>query len=128
MSPWGRRCASRPGRSPSARLKFLKSETAERSHISALVQRYAIAYPLARFKLTFDNRATLQSSGSGDMREVLVAVYGIEVARQLIEVNSEYTKSQILADPRSGAKGTGPKPQQEEEDEADDLALRERRP
>jgi len=111
-----------------ARLKFLKSETAERSHISALVQRYAIAYPLVRFKLTFDNRATLQSSGSGDVREVLVAVYGVEIARQLIEVNSEYTKSQILADPRSGAKGTGPKPQQEEEDEADDLALREPRP
>ncbi len=73
-----------------ARLKFLKSETAERSHISALVTRYAIAYPTVHFKLVFDNRAHFQSSGSGDVREVLAAVYGVDVARQLIELGSVY--------------------------------------
>src|SRR5574341_58205 len=48
-----------------ARLKFLKSETAERSHIAALISRYAIAYASVRFKLTFDSRTVFQSSGSG---------------------------------------------------------------
>src|SRR5579859_589259 len=73
-----------------ARLKFLKSETAERSHISALFTRYAIAYPAVRFKLVLDNRTPFQSSGSGDVREVLAAVYGVEVARQLIELGGIY--------------------------------------
>lgn len=73
-----------------ARLKFLKSETAEKSHIAALVSRYAIAYPAVRFKLIFDNRTSFQSNGSGDVREVLVAVYGVDIARQLIEINTDY--------------------------------------
>ena len=73
-----------------ARLKFLKSETAERSHISALLTRYAIAYPAVRFKLLLDNRTHFQSSGSGDVREVLAAVYGVDVARQMIELGSVY--------------------------------------
>jgi DNA mismatch repair protein MutL len=98
-----------------ARLKFLKSETAERSHIAALVTRYAIAYPSVRFRLIFDSRTAFQSSGSGDMREVLIAVYGVEIARQLLEINSEFDKSQL------------PEPKPQDDDEADDLALRERR-
>ena len=73
-----------------ARLKFLKSETAERSHISALVTRYAIAYPGVHFKLALDNRTHFQTAGSGDVREVLGAVYGVDVARQMIELGSVY--------------------------------------
>jgi DNA mismatch repair protein MutL len=95
-----------------ARLKFLKSETAERSHIASLLSRYAIAYPSVRFRLIFDSRTAFQSSGSGDVREVLVAVYGVDVARQLIEIDSEFDK-QSLPPPKL------------EEDESDDLALRE---
>ncbi len=73
-----------------ARLKFLKSETAERSHIAALVSRYALAYPGVRFKLILDNRTSFQSSGSGDVREVLAAVYGVDIARQLLQLGSVY--------------------------------------
>ncbi|HLF02290.1 MAG TPA: DNA mismatch repair endonuclease MutL, partial [Anaerolineales bacterium] len=69
-----------------ARLKFLKSETSERGHISNLITRYAMAYPSKRFRLNFENRSVFQSSGNGDMREVLTAVYGVEIARQLIEI------------------------------------------
>jgi DNA mismatch repair protein MutL len=73
-----------------ARLKFLKSETAERSHIALLVSRYALAYPAIRFKLIFDNRTQFQSSGNGEAREVLAQAYGVEVAKQLIEVSNYY--------------------------------------
>lgn len=69
-----------------ARLKFLKSETSERGHISTLVTRYAMAYPSVRFRLNFDNRTAFQSSGNGDLREVLTAAYGIDIARQLLEI------------------------------------------
>ncbi|MCC7359124.1 MAG: DNA mismatch repair endonuclease MutL [Anaerolineales bacterium] len=73
-----------------ARLKFLKSETSERSYIAQLVSRYALAYPQVRFRLVFDNRINFQSTGSGDAREVLAAAYGVELARQLLELGSVY--------------------------------------
>jgi DNA mismatch repair protein MutL len=69
-----------------ARLKFLKSDTSERNHISTLVTRYALAYPHVRFRLSFDNRTVFQSSGNGDLREVLTAVYSVEIARQLMPI------------------------------------------
>ncbi len=73
-----------------ARLKFLKSETAERSHVAQLVSRYAIAYSAVRFRLILDNRTSFQSTGSGDVREVLAAAYGVDIAKQLLELGSIY--------------------------------------
>jgi len=67
-----------------ARLKFLKSEITERRRIEALVGRYALAYPNVRFRLEEDGRVVLQSSGSGESREALAAVFGLEVAREMI--------------------------------------------
>jgi DNA mismatch repair protein MutL len=82
-----------------ARLKFLKSQTAERSYIAQLVSRYAIAYPAVRFRLVFDNRTNLQTSGSGDVREVLGAAYGADIARQLLELGSVYDAPPATATP-----------------------------
>ncbi len=67
-----------------ARRKFLKTEATERRRISSLVSRYALAYPEALFKLTQEGRASFQSSGSGNPRETLAAVFGVETARQMI--------------------------------------------
>ena len=69
-----------------ARLKFLKSDPTERRHIDRLVTRYALAYPNVRFHLTQDNRPALKTSGNGERREVLVEMYGADVARQMLEV------------------------------------------
>ena len=72
-----------------ARLKFLKSDATERRHIDELVTRYALAYPLVRFHLFQDGRPSLMTSGNGDRREVLATLYGVENARQMLEVLSE---------------------------------------
>ena len=69
-----------------ARLKFLKQDSTERQQIDALVTRYALAYPHVRTALFQDNRAVLQTSGNGDRREVLAQLYGVEIARQMLEV------------------------------------------
>jgi len=69
-----------------ARLKFMKSDLTERRQIDTLVTRYALAYPNVRFHLSQDGRNSLQTSGNGDRREVLAALYGVEVARQMLEV------------------------------------------
>jgi DNA mismatch repair protein MutL len=69
-----------------ARLKFLKSVTTERRLIDEYVTRYALAYPNIRFRLTHDNRITFQTTGSGELRDVLVSVYGPDTARELLEL------------------------------------------
>lgn len=69
-----------------ARLKFLKSETTEKRLIDEFVTRYALAYPHIRFRLTHNGRITFQSTGNGSVLDVLVAIYGPDVARQLIEI------------------------------------------
>ncbi len=69
-----------------ARLKFLKRDITERQQIDGLVTRYALAYPHVRFHLFHDDRPALQTSGKGDRREVLASLYGVDVARQMLEV------------------------------------------
>lgn len=69
-----------------ARLKFLKTDATERSQIDSLVARYALAYPHVRFQLEQDGHSGLSTSGNGNRREVLASLYGVDLARQMIEV------------------------------------------
>ncbi|MBM4466380.1 MAG: DNA mismatch repair endonuclease MutL [Chloroflexi bacterium] len=71
-----------------ARLKFLRSEATERKHIDGLIYRYGMAYPHLRFSLLNDGRPTFQSLGSGELYDVLIKVYGLELAQQMHEVGS----------------------------------------
>jgi len=72
-----------------ARLKFLKTDVTERRAIDALLTRYALAYPNVRFKLSEGKNVSLQTAGDGDRRAILAALYGVEIARQLLEINAE---------------------------------------
>ena len=69
-----------------ARLKFLKSDVTERRALDSLVTRYALAYPNVRFKVTDGKQTTLQTAGDGDRRAILAALYGVDVAKQMLEV------------------------------------------
>jgi DNA mismatch repair protein MutL len=72
-----------------ARLKFLKSDTTERRAADVLVTRYALAYPEKRFRLVDGKNVVLQTPGDGDRRAILAALYGVDVAKQMLEVTSE---------------------------------------
>jgi len=72
-----------------ARLKFLKSDTTERRNIDTFVTRYALAYPDVRFKLSEGKKVILQTSGDGDRRAILATLYGVETAKQMLEVIAE---------------------------------------
>jgi DNA mismatch repair protein MutL len=68
-----------------ARLKFLKSDTTERRQIDLLISRYAMAYPSVRFNLIHAGRTAFQTTGNGSLKDVLIAVYGLDVAEQMID-------------------------------------------
>jgi DNA mismatch repair protein MutL len=69
-----------------ARLKFLKRDLTEKQQIDNLVTRYALAYPEKSIHLEEDGKPVLRTSGNGDRREILAQLYGIDLARQLLEV------------------------------------------
>ncbi len=72
-----------------ARLKFLKTDVTERRAIDALVTRYALAYADKRFRLAEGGKVSLQTAGDGDRRSILAALYGVDVAKQMLEVTAE---------------------------------------
>jgi DNA mismatch repair protein MutL len=72
------------------RRDYLRSEATELSAISAIVQQYALAYPEVRFSLILDGRLAMQTSGDADRRNVLIEIYGLDVARQLLDVTASY--------------------------------------
>ncbi|MFC1908131.1 DNA mismatch repair endonuclease MutL [Chloroflexota bacterium] len=69
-----------------ARLKFLKSSTTENSHIANVISQYALAFPDVKFTLLIDGRAALRTSGSGQLIDSVTQVYGLEVARNMLEI------------------------------------------
>lgn len=78
-----------------ARRKFMKAEVTERRHISQLVARYALAYPQVRFSLEMDGRIVLQTSGNGDKREILAALFDADLARRMVAVDAVYDEIQV---------------------------------
>jgi DNA mismatch repair protein MutL len=69
-----------------ARLKFLKQPATEASHTQQIVTRFALAYPERRLSLISDDKLIFQSTGSGKLYDVLVKVYGLEMARGMLRV------------------------------------------
>jgi DNA mismatch repair protein MutL len=94
--PGGRKNQARPAgttvavrhlfRRVPARLKFLKSAATENGHIASTVSQYALAFPEVGFTLQVDGRKTLQTAGRGRLMDSIIAVYGQEVARNMLEV------------------------------------------
>src|SRR5260221_1091378 len=69
-----------------ARLKFLKTESAERRQIDTLVTRYAMAYPSVRFSLIQDGRETFTTAGTGSLADVLIEALGMDTMREMLPV------------------------------------------
>ncbi len=86
-----------------ARLKYLKSQATENGHSAQVVSQYALAYPSIAFSLLLEDRIALRSPGSGDLRDVVAQIYGTELARAMIHVQSEFNGLTItgLAAPAS---------------------------
>lgn len=72
-----------------ARLKFLKADSTEAGHIHRILTHYALAYPEIRFTLLNNGRQSFQTDGNGNVYDVLVAVFGLETARQMLPLEDE---------------------------------------
>ncbi len=69
-----------------ARLKFLKSRNTEVSHCHHLLEQYALAYPEIRFSVFSEGRQIFATPGDGRLASVLVEVYGLQIAEQMVPI------------------------------------------
>lgn len=72
-----------------ARLKHMKSFYTELSSITDYVNKIALSYPNIKFILTNNGTTLLNTDGSNNLLKVIKDVFGIEVARKMIEINGE---------------------------------------
>ncbi len=69
-----------------ARLKFLKSPATENSHVANVVSQYALAFPGVSFALFVEGRKALRTAGRGRLMDSVIEVYGVEIARNMLEI------------------------------------------
>ena len=69
-----------------ARLKFVKSVNVEYAHILQYIERLALTKPEISFSLTNNDRQVFLSTGNGNLLEIVGNMYGVNVARSMIEV------------------------------------------
>jgi DNA mismatch repair protein MutL len=71
-----------------ARLKFLKSRNTEVSHCLHMLEQYALAYPEIRFSVYSEGRQIFATPGDGQLASVLIEIYGLQVAEQMVPISS----------------------------------------
>ncbi len=69
-----------------ARLKYLKKDSTELSHVLDIVSKLTISYPGISFKLIANGKEELVSSGNGDLLDSISSVYGASFAKGLLPV------------------------------------------
>ena len=69
-----------------ARRKFLKGITTEASRVFVVLNNYALAYPLIKFRLISNGKQVFATNGSGDLREVVLTLLGLKVAESMLEI------------------------------------------
>ena len=68
------------------RLKFLRTDATEAGHVARLLSAYALAFPALRFSLTHGGRSVLSTTGTGSLYDAIMAVYGLDVAEEMLEI------------------------------------------
>ncbi|MBQ7140370.1 MAG: DNA mismatch repair endonuclease MutL [Bacilli bacterium] len=71
-----------------ARLKHLNSLNSELSNIIDYINKIALSYPNIKFTLSNNDKVILNTAGDGNLLKVINSIYGIEVAKNMIEVNT----------------------------------------
>ena len=72
-----------------ARLKHLKSDQTELGNIIDVTNKIALAHPNVRIKLYNEDKLVFQTSGNGNVLEIIATIYGYETAKNMIPVEAE---------------------------------------
>lgn len=85
-----------------ARLKYLKTVHTELGNMTDYLNRIALAHPDISLQLTHNGKRIFFTSGNGDVLQVLAAIYGLSIAKQMIPIRLttiDYEVSGYIAKP-----------------------------
>lgn len=72
------------------RYKFLKKDFTESGYIEDAVTRLALIHPEISFKLVNTGKVVIQTSGSGNIQDVVYCIYGKNIAENVLSVQYAY--------------------------------------
>lgn len=71
------------------RRKFLKQPSTEAGYITDLTEHLALSRPDISIRLVIGGQTRFQTSGNGDLKEVIYRIYGREIAASVFPIQSE---------------------------------------
>ncbi|MCR5823291.1 MAG: DNA mismatch repair endonuclease MutL [Lachnospiraceae bacterium] len=80
------------------RRKFLKSSSTEAGYICETVEKLALSHTDISFKLIGNGRVILHTTGKGKIRDDFLELYGLDIAKALMEIKEENTENEIKVD------------------------------
>ncbi len=75
-----------------ARMKFMKSDSAEASALISSMQKLALAHPEVSFRILKDGQLQFQTDGDGSLYSTIYGVLGKLTAKDMISVESRWDK------------------------------------
>jgi DNA mismatch repair protein MutL len=72
-----------------ARLKHMKSYYTELASITEYVNKIALSHPNIKFILTNNGSILLNTDGSNNLLKVIKAIFGLEIARKMVNIEGE---------------------------------------
>lgn len=75
------------------RKKFLKSNTTEGAYVTEMVQKIALSHPEVSIRLIQNNQSKLHTSGNHSLKDNIYALYGREIAANLLKVEEKQNPS-----------------------------------
>ena len=70
------------------RLKYLRNLYTELANICEYVNKMALSFPNIRFNLVNNGKTLLNTDGSGNLLKVIGNVYGMDLTKKMIEINT----------------------------------------
>ena len=72
------------------RYKFLKKDFTEAGYIEDAITRLALIHPEIAFKLISSGKVVIQTTGNGNLKDVIYSIYGKDIATQVLDVDYQY--------------------------------------
>lgn len=77
------------------RYKFLKKDYTESGYIEDAITRLALINPNIAFKLVNSGKTIIQTSGNGNIQDVIYSIYGKDIATSVLDVDYEYEEMHV---------------------------------
>lgn len=77
------------------RYKFLKKDYTESGYIEDVITRLALVNPKIAFKLVNSGKTIIQTSGNGEIKDVIYSIYGKDIANAILNVDYLYEDMHI---------------------------------